>query len=92
MTDSQRSDNSSDQPGNEHARNPSRGRRTRPGARRAAALRKALRQAVGEDDVRQIAQAMVQQAKRGDVAAAMLVLGSAVGGPVGRGVTSRPAR
>ncbi len=53
-----------------------------PFARRTAALRVALCAALTEDDVRAIVLAMKEKAKAGDVAAAKLVLGYAVGRPV----------
>jgi hypothetical protein len=52
-----------------------------PFARRTAAMRKALCEAVSEEDLRQIAEALKQKAKEGDVAAARLVLSYVVGRP-----------
>jgi hypothetical protein len=52
-----------------------------PFARRVAALRKTLFDAVSEDDLRAIAQKLVRRAKRGDVAAAKLLLTYLIGRP-----------
>jgi hypothetical protein len=52
-----------------------------PFARRTAAMRKALCDAVNEEDLRQIAEALKRKAKEGDVAAARLVLSYVVGRP-----------
>jgi hypothetical protein len=52
-----------------------------PFARRTAAMRKALCDAVSEEDLRQIAEALKRKAKEGDVAAARLVLSYVVGRP-----------
>jgi hypothetical protein len=52
-----------------------------PFGRRVGQLRKAVLEAVQEEDVRDILRAMVIKAKEGDVAAAKVVLGYAVGKP-----------
>ena len=52
-----------------------------PFARRVAAFRAALIDAVGEDGLRDVARAMVEKARSGDVAAARLVLAYDVGRP-----------
>jgi hypothetical protein len=52
-----------------------------PFARRTAALRRELVESVTEDDIRQIAQRLLQQAKQGDVASARLLLSYAIGRP-----------
>jgi hypothetical protein len=48
-----------------------------------AAFRKAVCEAVSEQDVREVAARLVEQAKEGDVAAAKLVLAYTVGRPQG---------
>lgn len=52
-----------------------------PHARRVAELRSALFAAVSADDLRAVVAAMLSQAKRGDVAAAKLILSYTVGKP-----------
>jgi hypothetical protein len=52
-----------------------------PFARRTAALRKAMVEAVSEEDICEIVQVMKKKAKEGDVAAAKLVLSYVVGRP-----------
>lgn len=53
-----------------------------PYARRVAALRSALLDAVTADDVREMARALLDQAKAGDAAAARLLLSYTVGPPL----------
>jgi len=52
-----------------------------PFARRVAALRQAMYQAVREEDVQAITEALVEKAKAGEVAAAKLVLSYVIGKP-----------
>src|SRR5436305_4159627 len=52
-----------------------------PFARQVAALRQALLDAVSPEDLAAIAQALAEKAKRGDVAAAKVLLGYLVGKP-----------
>ena len=52
-----------------------------PYARRVAALRAALLDAVSEEDLRALARSLVEKARGGDVAAAKLLLSYAVGRP-----------
>ncbi len=50
-----------------------------PYARRVAALRSALLETVTGDDIRELARALLESAKGGDVPAARLLLGYAIG-------------
>jgi hypothetical protein len=52
-----------------------------PFARRTAALRQAMLDAVTEDDLQAIVRQLIQQAREGDVAAARLVLSYSIGKP-----------
>jgi len=52
-----------------------------PYARRVAALRSALLAAVTEEDLRAIATTLVEQAKKGDLAAVKILLSYTVGRP-----------
>lgn len=53
-----------------------------PYARRVAALRTALANSVSPEALTEMAQALVERAKSGDVAAAKLVLGYLIGAPL----------
>lgn len=60
-----------------------------PYARRVAALRAALLEAVTEDDIREIVQALVRQAKAGEVVAAREVLLRVLGKPLEADILER---
>lgn len=52
-----------------------------PFARRVAALRKAFLEVVGEEDIKEVVQALLRRAKEGDVAAIKVMLAYAIGKP-----------
>jgi hypothetical protein len=52
-----------------------------PYARRTAALRKAMQEAVSDDDIQAVTRALIEKAKKGDTAAARLVFQYALGKP-----------
>lgn len=60
-----------------------------PYARRTAELRSALYRAIGPDDVAAIIQSLLAAARKGDVAAAKLVLAYAIGEPVAHDLAER---
>jgi hypothetical protein len=72
----------SDRSERDHAGRFARGNKGGPGnpfARRTAALRQAMLDAVTEDDLQAIVRQLIQQAREGDVAAARLVLSYSIG-------------